>query len=125
MARKAKGAGSARRSGRRGAPASAGGGHGVGPGGRAVAVEAEIRRSTLAHLRRIEGQVRGVAAMIEADRYCADVIAQISAIRESLHAVARSLMRNHLKHCAPKGLGGPGREKMVEELLRLSSMLSR
>src|SRR5688500_801883 len=71
-----------------------------GPGGRAGGVDAAIKGANLRHLRRIEGQVRGIAGMIEGDRYCADIITQIAAVRESLHSVARNLMRNHLQHCA-------------------------
>jgi DNA-binding FrmR family transcriptional regulator len=89
--------------------------------GRATKDGAELKAANLRHLKRIEGQVRGVAAMIEDDRYCADVITQIAAVRESLNSVARSVMRNHLRHCAAKALSveGRGRELMVNELLDL------
>ncbi|KAI9881431.1 MAG: hypothetical protein M1823_006656, partial [Watsoniomyces obsoletus] len=48
--------------------------------------------------------VRGVQKMVEDDRYCADVLTQISAVHEALRAVARELLRNHLKHCATSAL---------------------
>jgi DNA-binding FrmR family transcriptional regulator len=90
-------------------------------------VDATIKEANLKHLRRIEGQVRGVAAMVEADRYCADIITQIAAVRESLHAVARNLMRNHLSHCAAAALRseGSGRDAVVEELLDLVGKVAR
>src|ERR671925_630071 len=72
-----------------------------GIGGRkAVAVDADIKDKNLKRLRRIEGQVRGIQKMVEEDRYCADIMTQISSVHEALRAVARELMRNHLKHCA-------------------------
>ena len=55
-------------------------------------------------LRRIEGQVRGLHKMVEEDRYCADVMMQISSVHEALRAVGRELMRNHLKHCATSAI---------------------
>jgi DNA-binding FrmR family transcriptional regulator len=55
-------------------------------------------------LRRIEGQVRGVQKMVEAQRYCPDVLVQMSAIHQSLRAVERILMKNHLQHCATEAL---------------------
>lgn len=93
----------------------------------AVGVDPDLKAANLKHLKRIEGQVRGIAAMIESDRYCADIITQVAAVRESLHSVARNLMRNHLKHCAPEALGasGPRREDMIDELVDLAARLSR
>jgi DNA-binding FrmR family transcriptional regulator len=67
---------------------------------RAVAVDADVKTRTQARLRRIEGQVRGLQKMVSEDRYCADVLTQISSVQEALRAVGRELMRNHLKHCA-------------------------
>ena len=64
----------------------------------AVAVDAEIKARNLTRLRRIEGQVRGIHKMVEEDRYCADILTQVSSVHEALRAVARELMRNHLKH---------------------------
>jgi DNA-binding FrmR family transcriptional regulator len=94
---------------------------------RAGGADATIKDAHLKHLRRIEGQVRGVAAMIEADRSCADIITQVSAVRESLHAVARNLMGNHLRRCAPAALceGGAARDAMIDELLDLVGKVSR
>jgi len=100
---------------------------GTGPGAHAVGVEPALKEANLKHLRRIEGQVRGIAAMVEEDRYCSDIITQISAVRESLHAVARNLLRNHLTHCAAAALiaGGEKRDEMTEELLDLLGKVTR
>lgn len=50
-------------------------------------------------LRKIEGQVRGIQRMIEADRYCVDVLVQIGAVRHALDAVAMGLVDDHVRHC--------------------------
>ena len=67
---------------------------------KAVAVDASIKTSNLKRLNRIEGQVRGIARMVEEERYCADIIIQIASVQEALRGVSRELMRNHLRHCA-------------------------
>jgi len=94
---------------------------------RAVGVDPGLKAANLKHLRRIEGQVRGIATMVEQDRYCADIITQVAAVRESLHSVARNLMRNHLKHCAPEAMRteGDARDAMIDELLELVSKVAR
>jgi CsoR family transcriptional regulator, copper-sensing transcriptional repressor len=58
----------------------------------------------LLRLRRVEGQVRGVQKMVEDERYCPDVLMQMSAIHESLRSVERILMKNHLQHCTTEAL---------------------
>lgn len=100
---------------------------GVGPGAHSAGVDPEIKAANLKHLKRIEGQVRGIAAMIEEDRYCTDIIQQAAAVQESLRSVAKNLLRNHLKHCAVDALHGPGakREAMIEELLELVGKVAR
>ena len=64
---------------------------------KAVAVDPEAKERNLKRLRRIEGQVRGLQKMVEEDRYCADILTQISSVHEALRAVGRELMRNHLQ----------------------------
>src|SRR3954470_15684546 len=67
---------------------------------KALAVDPEAKTRNLHRLRRIEGQVRGLQKMIDEDRYCADILTQLSSVHEALRSVGRELMRNHLKHCA-------------------------
>lgn len=88
-------------------------------GRKAVAVDPGIKERNLNRLRRLEGQVRGVQRMIEEDRYCADVLTQISSVQEALRAVSRELMRNHLKHCASSAIqqGEEQAEAMYDELV--------
>jgi DNA-binding FrmR family transcriptional regulator len=89
---------------------------------KAVAVDPEIKGANRKRLRRIEGQIRGLQKMVEEDRYCADIITQVASVQEALRGVARSLMRNHLHHCAAKALRSGKKEeaeKMYDELLDL------
>jgi len=67
---------------------------------KAVHVEPDAKERNLKRLRRIEGQVRGLQKMVEDERYCADIMTQISSVHEALRAVGRELMKNHLRHCA-------------------------
>jgi DNA-binding FrmR family transcriptional regulator len=78
-------------------------------------------------LARIEGQVRGVARMVEEDRYCIDVLTQISAIQAALDRVALGLLDDHARHCLVGGHGGPtDPEDQVQELMgAVGRMLSR
>jgi DNA-binding FrmR family transcriptional regulator len=71
---------------------------------KAAGVSPEIKSANLKRLKRIEGQVRGLARMVEEDRYCPDVMVQISSVQEALRAVGRGLMRNHLRHCATQAI---------------------
>jgi CsoR family transcriptional regulator, copper-sensing transcriptional repressor len=90
------------------------------PGRKAVAVDPAIKASNLRRLRRIEGQVRGLQRMVDEDRYCADILIQVSSTQEALRAVARALMRNHLAHCAAHAIrtgSAEERQAMYDELL--------
>jgi DNA-binding FrmR family transcriptional regulator len=71
----------------------------------------------LRRLRRIEGQVRGLQAMVEEDRYCIDILTQISAVNRALQEVALGLLDDHLGHCVTQAIasGGPEAEAKVAE----------
>ena len=99
-----------------------------GDGTHAVAVDPEIKRAVQTRLRRIEGQVRGLQKMVEEERYCADVLTQVSSVQEALRGVSRSLLHNHLKHCAAEAIRSEdaGRaDAMYEELVELMFRSSR
>ena len=89
---------------------------------KAVGVDPEIKASNLRRLRRIEGQIRGLQRMVEEDRYCADILTQVSSAQEALRAVARALMSNHLAHCATHAIrsdSAEDRQAMYDELLEV------
>jgi DNA-binding FrmR family transcriptional regulator len=94
---------------------------------KAVAVDSDGRTRNLKRLRRIEGQVRGIQKMVEEERYCADILTQISSVHEALRAVSRELMRNHLKHCAAAAIetSSEKAEAMYDELVEMMHKHSR
>ena len=84
-------------------------------------VDPDARDRNLKRLKRIEGQVRGLQKMVEDDRYCADIMTQISSVHEALRAVGRELMKNHLRHCATKAIMSSEEEAgmMYDEIVDL------
>jgi DNA-binding FrmR family transcriptional regulator len=93
-----------------------------GDGDHGSSVDPEIKHSIGTRLRRIEGQVRGLQKMIEEERYCADVLMQLSSVHEALRGVGRTLLHNHLKHCVTEAIrtGEPEQaDAMYEELMEL------
>jgi DNA-binding FrmR family transcriptional regulator len=87
----------------------------------ALAIDAKVKARTLARLRRIEGQVRGLHRMVGEERYCAEVLTQLSSVQEALRAVGREVLRNHLKHCATSAIrrGDAPADAMYDELVDL------
>mgnify|MGYP001232297943 FL=1 len=88
----------------------------------ALAVDPELKAVNIKRLRRVEGQIRGLQKMVQQDRFCTDILIQISSVQEALHGVSRNLMRNHLHHCASQVFrsGRPAdNEKVYEEILDL------
>jgi CsoR family transcriptional regulator, copper-sensing transcriptional repressor len=78
----------------------------------------------LTRLKRIEGQVRGVSGMVEDERYCIDVLTQISAVQAALDKVALGLMDDHARHCV---IDGPSdlKDERTEELMAAVGRLMR
>ena len=68
-------------------------------------------------LKRVEGQVRGVERMVDEDRYCIDVLTQISAIQAALDKVALGLLDDHVKHCVVEGHGPGTTEELTDEMM--------
>ena len=93
----------------------------AGGGRKAVAVDPDIKDRTTRRLRRIEGQVRGLQKMVAEERYCADILTQVSSVQEALRGVSRELLRNHLKHCAATAIrsSDPEAEAMYDEIVQL------
>ena len=75
----------------------------------------QLKENTLSRLKRIEGQVRGIAKMIEDEKYCIDVINQVTAAERALDGVAQLLLRNHVETCLSDAIkAGDGKEKTDE-----------
>jgi DNA-binding FrmR family transcriptional regulator len=93
-----------------------------GDGQHAISVDPEAKHAIATRLRRIEGQVRGLQKMVEEERYCADVLIQLSSVQEALRATGRAMLHNHLKYCAAEAIRSGSAEQadaMYEELLDL------
>jgi DNA-binding FrmR family transcriptional regulator len=88
---------------------------------------AATKTGLLNRLSRIEGQIRGVANMVEDDRYCIDVVTQINAARAALDKVALGLLDGHVRHCLIGGGGGPGDpdEQAAELMGAVGRMVAR
>jgi CsoR family transcriptional regulator, copper-sensing transcriptional repressor len=82
------------------------------------------REAVLRRLHRIEGQVRGVERMVEEDRYCIDVVTQVTAIQAALDKVALELLSDHASHCVI-GAAEADREERTEELMATVKRLLR
>jgi CsoR family transcriptional regulator, copper-sensing transcriptional repressor len=93
----------------------------------AAGVIPAARAANLLQLKRASGQVAGIERMIEEDRYCADIIVQITAARASLQLVAKSLLEAHLLAChrAAMNNGGAEADRMYQELVELVGKMAR
>lgn len=85
-------------------------------------MDEKLKKSQLARLSRIEGQVRGVARMIEEERYCIDVLTQIRAVRAALDKVEQETLNDHLQHCVAHAFHAGSekdRQVKIDELLEV------
>ncbi len=85
--------------------------------------EKTIREENLKHdldkrLNKIIGQVNGIKKMIESDRYCADVIIQLSAVEKSIRSVSNIILENHMKHCVSSAIKN-GDDSKIDEVMDL------
>lgn len=77
------------------------------------------KQQLLNRLKRIEGQVRGIHKMVEEDRYCVDILNQISAVQAATNKVALNLLENHTHHCVADAIQKNNGEEAIEELMGL------
>lgn len=85
----------------------------------------EEKQSVINRLKRIEGQVRGIQRMVEEDRYCVDILVQISAINAALKKVGFSVTERHMKHCIHHSINNGEGELAIEELLDVMKHFSK
>lgn len=83
------------------------------------------KQSVINRLKRIEGQVRGIQRMVEEDRYCIDILVQISAINAALKKVGYSVTERHMKHCVNHALKDGKGDSAIEELLEVMKHFSK
>ncbi|MGL5347603.1 MAG: metal-sensitive transcriptional regulator [Peptostreptococcaceae bacterium] len=75
------------------------------------------KEALIKRLKRIEGQVKGIQNMVEDDRYCVDILTQISAIRSAINKVGTIILENHMKGCVTQSIKEGNSEEMVQELM--------
>ncbi len=88
----------------------------------------DAKSSVLKRLSRVEGQVRGLAKMVEDDRYCIDIVTQIAAVRAALRRAEEEVLRDHVAHCVEHAIasGDPDdQRRKVAELMDVVSRTSR
>lgn len=83
------------------------------------------KTSCLKRLKRIEGQVRGLARMVEDDRYCIDVVTQISAVRAALRRVEEEVLRDHVAHCVEGAIASGNKTDQRQKVAELMDVLER
>ncbi|GFZ83897.1 transcriptional regulator [Compostibacillus humi] len=83
------------------------------------------KQAVINRLKRIEGQVRGIQKMVEEDRYCMDILVQISAIQSALKQVGFSVSERHMKHCVHNAIQSGEGAEMIEELLGVMKQLTK
>jgi DNA-binding FrmR family transcriptional regulator len=88
-------------------------------------MERENKPALLNRLNRIEGQVRGVARMIEEDRYCIDVLTQLKALKAALNKVESELLKTHLEHCVVGAMAGGDPAEQRRKADELIALLDR
>ena len=85
----------------------------------------DIKQSCLKRLNRIEGQVRGLSRMVTEDRYCIDVVTQISAVRAALRRVEEEILRDHVAHCVEHAIVSGNKAEQRRKIAELMDVISR
>ena len=85
----------------------------------------EIKASCLKRLKRVEGQVRGLAGMVTDDRYCIDIVTQIAAVRAALRRVEEEVLRDHITHCVEHAIVSGDAAEQRRKIAELMDVLSR
>jgi DNA-binding FrmR family transcriptional regulator len=83
------------------------------------------KASCIKRLSRIEGQVRGLARMVEEDRYCIDIVTQLSAVRAALRRVEQEVLRDHVGHCVKHAMQSDDLEDQERKVRELMDVLAR
>ena len=83
------------------------------------------KAAVLKRLRRIEGQVRGLARMVEGDRYCIDVVTQLSAVRAALRRAEEEILADHAAHCVENAIASGNKAEQRRKVTELMNVISR
>jgi DNA-binding FrmR family transcriptional regulator len=85
----------------------------------------DAKTSVMKRLQRIEGQVRGLARMVEDDRYCIDVVTQISAVRAALRRAEEEVLKDHVAHCVEHAIASGDKREQRRKVAELMDVLER
>jgi len=85
----------------------------------------DIKASCAKRLNRIEGQVRGIARMVDEDRYCIDIVTQVSAVRAALKRVEEEILRDHVAHCVEQAIVSGNRTEQRRKVIELMDVVGR
>ncbi|HEV3186377.1 MAG TPA: metal-sensitive transcriptional regulator [Xanthobacteraceae bacterium] len=85
----------------------------------------DSKASCLKRLQRIEGQVRGLARMVEDDRYCIDIVTQITAVRAALRRAEEEILRDHVAHCVEGAIASGDKADQRRKIAELMDVVGR
>jgi DNA-binding FrmR family transcriptional regulator len=85
----------------------------------------QAKTSVLKRLQRIEGQVRGLTRMVDDDRYCIDIVTQISAVRAALRRAEEEILRDHVAHCVEHAIKSGNRTEQRKKVAELMDVFGR
>ena len=91
-------------------------------------MEKQTKPKLLNRLSRIEGQVRGIARMVDEDRYCIDIVTQVAAVRAALRRVEEEILRDHVAHCVEHAIASGNKadqRRKIEELMNVVGRAER
>lgn len=83
------------------------------------------KKKILNRLKRVEGQVRGIQTMVEEDRYCVDILVQLSAIQSALKNTGITITERHMKHCVTDAINSGEGEESIEELMAVLKQFAK
>jgi CsoR family transcriptional regulator, copper-sensing transcriptional repressor len=90
-----------------------------------VQMRTEIKTSCLKRLKRVEGQIRGLAGMVEDDRYCIDIVTQIAAAKAALRRVEEEILRDHVAHCVEHAISSGDKADQRRKIAELMDVVGR
>ena len=88
-------------------------------------MQKDIKASVQKRLSRIEGQVRGLSKMVEQDRYCIDIVTQISAVRAALRRVEEEVLKDHVAHCVERAISSGNKTDQRNKIAELMDVFGR
>jgi CsoR family transcriptional regulator, copper-sensing transcriptional repressor len=88
-------------------------------------MRSQAKSTSLRRLKRIEGQVRGLARMVEGDRYCIDIVTQIGAVRAALRKVEEEVLRDHVGHCVEGAIASGNKSRQRRKIAELMDVFGR